>query len=95
MLAPHRSSSKPPARTSLDTQLSAGPENNGDDEEGAAAVLPSSTELFYFYGQTLEGCAMLSTGKPLFDLCEVFRKWLRVYAGEFGVTFETIVFLKP
>lgn len=91
MLAPHRSSSKPPARTSLDTQLSAGPENNGDDEEGAAAVLPSSTELFYFYGQTLEGCAMLSTGKPLFDLCEVFRKWLRVYAGESGVTFETIL----
>lgn len=83
MLAPHRAStSKPPARASLDTQRSAGAENDVDDEEGTAAVLPSSMELFYFYGQTLEACAMLSTGKPLFDLCGVFRKWLRVYAEE-------------
>jgi hypothetical protein len=45
-------------------------------------VLPSSTELFYVYGQTLDGCATLSTGKPLFDLLGVFKKWLRVYSGE-------------
>lgn len=53
-----------------------------DAEQTAIVVLPSSTELFYVYGQTLEGCATLSTGKPLFDLLEVFKKWLRVYAGE-------------
>jgi hypothetical protein len=45
-------------------------------------VVLSSTELFYVYGQTLEGCATLSTGRPLFDLSGVFKKWLRVYAGE-------------
>jgi hypothetical protein len=53
-----------------------------DAEQTAIVVLPSSTELFYVYGQTLEGCATLSTGRPLFDLLEVFKKWLRVYAGE-------------
>ena len=51
-------------------------------EQTSNVVLPSSTELFYVYGQTLEGCATLSTGKPLFDLLEVFKKWLRVYAGK-------------
>ncbi len=53
-----------------------------DAEQTVIVVLPSSTELFYVYGQTLEGCATLSTGRPLFDLLEVFKKWLRVYAGE-------------
>ncbi|THH12677.1 hypothetical protein EW146_g7473, partial [Bondarzewia mesenterica] len=77
MLAPHRG---PRARTSLDTAQSATESEDGDAP--AAAVLPSSTELFYIYGQTLEGCAKLSTGKPLFELCSVFRKWLRIYAEE-------------
>ena len=54
---------------------------SGDAEPTAIVVLPSSTELFYVYGQTFDGCATLSTGKPLFDLLEVFKKWLRVYAG--------------
>jgi vacuolar protein sorting-associated protein 53 len=44
-------------------------------------VFPSSTELFYFYGQSLEQCANLSTGQPLHDLAEVHKKWLRIYAG--------------
>ncbi|KAI0066196.1 hypothetical protein BV25DRAFT_1988653 [Artomyces pyxidatus] len=77
MLAPHRG---PRSRASLDTNQSHAPSE--EEEHGAAAVLPSSTELFYLYGQTLEGCSMLSTGKPLFDLLEVFKKWLRVYAEE-------------
>ena len=76
MLAAHRASR---SRVSLDTAQSTTASEDGDAP--TASVLPSSTELFYFYGQTLEGCAKLSTGKPLFDLCEVFRKWLRVYAG--------------
>jgi vacuolar protein sorting-associated protein 53 len=53
-----------------------------DAEQTTIVVLPSSTELFYVYGQTLEGCATLSTGRPLFDLLEIFKKWLRVYAGK-------------
>ncbi|KAI0048281.1 hypothetical protein FA95DRAFT_1588772 [Auriscalpium vulgare] len=78
MLAPIRG---PKPRASLDTNHSHAP-TEGDDGSAEAVVLPSSTELFYLYGQTLEGCAMLSTGKPLFDLLEVFKKWLRVYAEE-------------
>ncbi|CAK5272531.1 unnamed protein product [Mycena citricolor] len=35
-----------------------------------------------FYGQSLEQCAKLSTGKPLFDLCNLHRKWLQIYAEE-------------
>ena len=77
LLSSHRGSR---TRGSLDTNQS----HSTVDSTGQTAnvVLPSSTELFYVYGQTLEGCATLSTGKPLFDLLEVFKKWLRIYAGK-------------
>ncbi|KAH9058879.1 Vps53-like protein [Lactarius vividus] len=77
LLSPHRGSR---TRASLDTIQSLSTVDN--TEQTVNVVLPSSTELFYVYGQTLEGCATLSTGKPLFDLLEVFKKWLRVYAEE-------------
>ncbi|KAF7315688.1 hypothetical protein MIND_00084400 [Mycena indigotica] len=81
MLAPHRKGRavvKSP-RPSID-----GEQTNPEDGEEKApiVVLPSSMELFYFYRQSLEQCAKLSTGKPLFDLCNLHRKWLRIYAEE-------------
>jgi hypothetical protein len=81
MLAPHRKKGKPPPRTSLETQRSSTDETGNDEQP--MAVLPSSTELFYFYGQSLDQCAKLSTGQPLFDLCNLHKKWLRVYAGSY------------
>lgn len=45
-------------------------------------VLPSSTELFYFYGQTMEQCGKYTTSEPLKKLGKVFAKWLKVYSGE-------------
>jgi len=58
----------------------------GDDSHSPPmTVLPSSTNLFYFYGQILEQCAKLSSGQPLFDLSNLFKRWLRIYAGEFGI----------
>ena len=50
-------------------------------EEDNHHVLSSSGDLFYFYAQTLEQCAKFTTGKPLYDLFVVFKKWLRIYAG--------------
>lgn len=50
--------------------------------DNPSSVLPSSTELFYFYREALERVAGLSAGKPLLDLSGVYRKWLRVYAEE-------------
>lgn len=76
MLAQHRG---PKSRSSLEA-VSATPTSE-DDAPPPVLVLPSSTELFYFYAQTLEHCAKLFTGQPLYDLCVLFRKWLRVYAG--------------
>ncbi|KAG6827236.1 hypothetical protein H0H92_012692 [Tricholoma furcatifolium] len=78
MLAPHRKSKgrAPPPRPSLDTT------NASDAEEDTSLVLPSSTDLFYFYAQSLEQCAKLSTGQALFDLCSLHKKWLRIYAEE-------------
>lgn len=67
----------PKARTSLD-ETSVG-------EDSVPHVLPSSTELFYFYGQTLEQCARFSNKAPLFDLSTVHKKWLRIYAGKLAV----------
>ncbi|KAG0146760.1 hypothetical protein CROQUDRAFT_43939 [Cronartium quercuum f. sp. fusiforme G11] len=51
-------------------------------EERPAAVIPSSTELFYFYRQTLERCAALSNRSPFLDLCQIYKKWLKVYSEE-------------
>ena len=50
-------------------------------------VLPSSTELFHAYAGSLEQCAKLSTGKPLFDLAGLHKKWLKIYAGMSNVAF--------
>jgi len=77
MLAPHRGGkgSRATPRTSI--------EQVDEDKEDSSpmVVLPSSTELFYFYAQTLDQCASLSTGQPLFDLATLHKKWLRIYAG--------------
>lgn len=42
-------------------------------------VLPSSTELFYFYRQTLEQCATLDRGETFEQLTKVYAKWLVRY----------------
>ncbi|KAL0956636.1 hypothetical protein HGRIS_002769 [Hohenbuehelia grisea] len=73
MLAPHRKTKRTP-RPSLDVPQ--------DTDAPSAAVLPSSTELFYVYAQSLEQCAKLSTGQALYDLCNVHKKWLRIYAED-------------
>lgn len=53
-----------------------------EGETPTPTVLPSSTELFYFYGQTLEQCGKYTTGEPMSKLSKVFAKWLKVYSGE-------------
>ncbi|KAF7361607.1 Vacuolar protein sorting-associated protein 53 [Mycena venus] len=79
MLAPHRKGrGANTPRPSLDVEHG-GP---GDDDNKTIMVLPSSTELFYFYGQSLEQCAKLSTGKPLYNLSTLHKKWLRIYAED-------------
>lgn len=66
----------PKPRPSLDGNVSG---------QFGATVLPSSTELFYFYAQTLDQCSKFTTASALYDLVQVFKKWLRVYAGESSV----------
>ncbi|KZP34522.1 hypothetical protein FIBSPDRAFT_924022 [Athelia psychrophila] len=86
MLAPHRkgNTTKTRNQTSLDAtpRTSTSEDPTPAEEDAPVPVLSSSTELFYFYGQSLDHCAKLSTGKPLFDLCRVHKKWLKVYAEE-------------
>ncbi|KAJ3866702.1 Vps53-like protein [Lentinula novae-zelandiae] len=81
MLAPHRKNKglKSTPRHSLET-LDA--EDGDENSSSPIVVLPSSTELFYFYAQSLEQCAKLSRGSPLFELCNVHKKWLRIYAED-------------
>lgn len=79
MLAPHRKSKAAKLQTQPRTSTETPAEN--DSEAAPITVLPSSTDLFYFYGQSLDQCAKLSTGQALFDLCNVHKKWLRIYAG--------------
>ncbi|KAI9318920.1 Vps53-like protein [Dichotomocladium elegans] len=49
------------------------------DEDASAVVLPSSTDLFYFYRETLVQCAKFSTGGAFWDLCQLFAKHLHSY----------------
>ena len=79
MLAQYRG---PKSRSSLEAVSTSG--SAPDETDGASPVLllPSSTELFYFYAQILEQCAKMFTGQPLFDLCQLFKKWLKIYAGK-------------
>lgn len=72
MLAPHRGAKK--SRPSLEGAVAS--------SETSQQVLPSSTELFYFYGQNLEQCGKLTTGKAMFELCSLYKKWLRIFAED-------------
>ncbi|KIY53086.1 hypothetical protein FISHEDRAFT_33844 [Fistulina hepatica ATCC 64428] len=82
MLAPHRklSAGHNPTRSSLDIPSTI--RQNVDEGDTPASVLPSSTELFYFYGQSLDQCAKFTTGKPLYDLAMLHKKWLKIYADD-------------
>ncbi|PCH36062.1 hypothetical protein WOLCODRAFT_108133 [Wolfiporia cocos MD-104 SS10] len=67
----------PKSRSSLEA-----PSTSADSSAPPVLVLPSSTELFYFYAQTLDQCASLFTGQPLYDLSALHKKWLKIYAEE-------------
>jgi vacuolar protein sorting-associated protein 53 len=67
------SSFKSSPRSSTSTQ-------NAASTELPSTVLPSSTELFFFYRETLEQCAKLSRKTAFLDLCGVYQKWLKTYA---------------
>lgn len=80
----HRSGLK--ARNSQEARPSFDVPNPGTEEDSTPLMVhPSSTELFYFIGHNLEQCANLGstgTGKALFDLLGVHKKWLKVYAED-------------
>ena len=44
------------------------------------SVLNSSTEIFYYYRQTLEVFSEYSKKEPLVELSKLFGKWLRSYS---------------
>ncbi|KAK9760571.1 Vacuolar protein sorting-associated protein 53 [Basidiobolus ranarum] len=52
------------------------------DTDPSISVFSSSTDLLYFYRETLAQCSKLSNRKPLFDLSKVFAKWLDIYGKE-------------
>ena len=84
MLTSHQNGLK--ARGSLEARPSFDVPNPGSEEDSAPLMVhPSSTELFYFIGHNLEQCANLGrtgTGKALFNLLGIHKKWLKVYAED-------------
>jgi hypothetical protein len=84
MLASHRNGLK--ARSSLEARPSFDVPSSGVEEDSAPLMVhPSSTELYYFIRHNLEQCANLGrtgTGKALFDLLGIHKKWLKVYAED-------------
>ncbi|OZJ04577.1 hypothetical protein BZG36_02776 [Bifiguratus adelaidae] len=51
-------------------------------DDASMVVIPSSTDLFYHYRETLTQFARLSTRQPLLDLSKVFGKYLIAYAND-------------
>jgi len=49
-------------------------------EDDGSSVLQGSTDLFYFYKQSIVRCTRLSVRKPFLDLSRLFGKYLGVYA---------------
>lgn len=49
--------------------------------DGSGVVIPSAADFFVFYKKCLVQCASLSTGPPLLDLTELFKKYLKEYAS--------------
>ena len=47
--------------------------------EGSGVVLSSVADLFVFYKKCLVQCSSLSTGKPLLELTDIFKEYLREY----------------
>ena len=47
--------------------------------EGSGVVMSSAADIFVFYKKCLVQCSSLSTGKPLLELTEIFKKYLREY----------------
>jgi hypothetical protein len=76
MLTPHRGAKSRPSLEGVRSSTSP-----TDSDQPPVAVLPSSTELFYFYAQNLEQCAKLSNKGMLHEMFGVWGKWLRIYAG--------------
>jgi len=50
-------------------------------EDGSGVVIPSAADFFVFYKKCLVQCTSLSTGPPLMELTELFKKYLKEYAS--------------
>jgi len=59
-----------------------------ESDQPVPVVLPSSSELFYFYGQTLEQFGKYTTGEPMRRLSKVFARWLRIYSGTWIINYQ-------
>lgn len=60
----------------LMTRIKTQQENLDDD---SYSVLSSSTDLFFFYRESLKRCSKISTRRPLLDLATLFGKYLLNY----------------
>lgn len=47
-----------------------------------STVFPSCADLFVFYKKCLVQCTQLSTEKPMYQLSQIFKKYLREYASK-------------
>ncbi len=50
--------------------------------DGSGVVMSSAADLFVFYKKCLVQCTSLSTGPPLLELTELFKKYLREYCNK-------------
>jgi hypothetical protein len=51
-----------------------------DEAMGSVRVLISSTDLFYYYKESFGKLMKIFKAPALFDLCTIYKKYLREYA---------------
>ncbi|CCO30533.1 Vacuolar protein sorting-associated protein 53 homolog [Rhizoctonia solani AG-1 IB] len=86
LVASHRG---PNARSSLDASTA-----SPDPDTPVPTLLPSSTELFFAIGTGMDECLKLGGEGVMKLMCAMYKKWLKVYAGECQLLGNDITLIK-
>eukprot|EP00042_Codosiga_hollandica_P036716 m.283634 g.283634 ORF g.283634 m.283634 type:complete len:909 (-) comp54952_c0_seq1:102-2828(-) len=63
-------------------QQAAAAASTDDLDSGLAKIFPTCTDLFSFFSKSIVQCPLLSTNQVMLELYQLFKKFLKLYAGK-------------